>query len=266
MKNRLIAVCAMTAIIGGSVQNTAQDISAKCLNDNLKTKGYIISIGGEACREQVEKCLKDMGIDIENIKCPAFVCPEQNAPEVPEVEETTKAPEITTEEITTKVPETTTTETATEETTTRIPEITTENPTTNVPETTTSSSEKLTFAEQVVELVNEERRKAGLNELTLDKNIENAALIRAKEIETNFSHTRPDGSGFSTVLMEQGISFRGAGENIAWGQNSPKAVMNAWMNSSGHRANILNAKYTKIGVGYYQNASGRKHWTQLFTY
>lgn len=161
------------------------------------------------------------------------------------------------------------TETTTPETT--VPE--TSKPDTSKPGSGGSSSgdsnqgtAQLSYAEQVVKLVNQERVKAGLKELTLDKNIESAALIRAKETEQSFSHTRPNGSNFSTVLTQQGISFRGAGENIAWGQSSPEAVMKAWMNSEGHRANILNAKFTKIGVGYYQNASGRKYWTQLFTY
>ena len=123
-----------------------------------------------------------------------------------------------------------------------------------------------TYVEQVVKLVNEERKKAGLSELTLDKSIEAAAHIRAKEIEQLFSHIRPNGSAFATVLKEQGISYTGAGENIAWGQATPEEVMRAWMNSDGHRANILNSKFTKIGVGFYQNSKGVKHWTQLFTY
>lgn len=124
---------------------------------------------------------------------------------------------------------------------------------------------KLSYAEQVVELVNAERAKAGLGALTLDKSIEAAALVRAREIEISFSHTRPDGRSFSTVLNDNGISFSGAGENIAWGQKSPEEVVNAWMNSPSHRANILNSRFTKIGVGYYQNQSGRNFWTQLFT-
>lgn len=132
--------------------------------------------------------------------------------------------------------------------------------------TETPDSTNLSFAEQVVKLVNEERTKAGLKEVTLDTNMEAAALVRAKEIEKSFSHTRPDGRHFSTALQEQNVTFKGAGENIAWGQSSPEAVMNAWMNSEGHRANILNPNYTKIGVGYYQNANGTNYWTQLFTY
>ena len=125
---------------------------------------------------------------------------------------------------------------------------------------------EVSFEEQVVKLVNEERAKAGLGALTLDKQIAAAAQVRAKETEQSFSHTRPNGTSFSTALKEQGVTYRGAGENIAWGQKTPEEVMRAWMNSEGHRANILNAKYTKIGVGYYKNAQGRNYWTQLFTY
>lgn len=136
----------------------------------------------------------------------------------------------------------------------------------NGAETEPEGGTELSFAEQVVKLVNEERAKAGLAEVTLDKKIEAAALVRAKETEQSFSHTRPNGTSFSTALKEQGVTYRGAGENIAWGQKTPEDVMRAWMNSEGHRANILNAKFTKIGVGYYRNAQGRNYWTQLFTY
>lgn len=123
----------------------------------------------------------------------------------------------------------------------------------------------LSYAEQVVKLVNEERAKVGAGALTLDKEIEAVALVRAKEIEISFSHTRPDGRNFSTALTDAGITFRSSGENIAWGQRSPEEVVKAWMNSEGHRANILNTNFTKIGVGYYQNGAGRNYWSQLFT-
>lgn len=120
------------------------------------------------------------------------------------------------------------------------------------------------FANEVVRLVNEERAKAGLPALTVDRGAASAAQVRAKEIERSFSHTRPDGSSFNSALTEAGVNFSGAGENIAYGQNSPEKVMEGWMNSSGHRANILNSSYTSIGVGHYQNASGVNYWTQLF--
>lgn len=119
---------------------------------------------------------------------------------------------------------------------------------------------------RVVELVNEERAKAGLKPVTLQKNIYAAAQVRAQETEVSFSHTRPDGTKFTTALAQAGVTYRGAGENIAWGQRTPEQVMNSWMNSAGHRANILNEKFTSIGVGYYQNAAGTNYWTQLFTY
>ena len=110
-----------------------------------------------------------------------------------------------------------------------------------------------------------ERAKAGLSPLQVDQNVQAAAQVRAVEIKTSFSHTRPDGRDFSTALKEQGVSYRGSGENIAWGQKSPEQVMEGWMNSAGHRANILNEKFTSIGVGYVQ-IGGVNYWTQLFTY
>lgn len=121
------------------------------------------------------------------------------------------------------------------------------------------------FVSQVVALVNEERAKAGLSPLSVDSSVAAAASTRAKEIETSFSHTRPDGSSFSTALTQNGVSFRSSGENIAYGQRTPQEVMKGWMNSQGHRANILNKDFTTIGVGYHQNSAGTGYWTQLFT-
>ena len=120
------------------------------------------------------------------------------------------------------------------------------------------------YADAVVKLVNQERAKAGLKSLSVNQAAAAAANVRAREIEGAFSHTRPNGSSFSTALKEQGASYRAAGENIAYGQRSAEQVMEGWMNSSGHRANILNAEYTAIGVGVYRSASGTLHWVQLF--
>lgn len=122
-----------------------------------------------------------------------------------------------------------------------------------------------TYAQQVISLVNEERAKAGLAPLNEAANVTQAANVRAQEIVRSFSHTRPDGSSFSSVLQQNGVSYRGAGENIAYGQRTAAEVMDGWMNSSGHRANILNANYTNIGVGFYES-NGVKYWVQLFTY
>lgn len=139
-------------------------------------------------------------------------------------------------------------------------------PDTETPDSEDSTQQEHAYVRRIAELVNEERAKAGLSPLTLQKNISAAAQVRAVETETSFSHTRPNGTNFSTALKEAGVSYRGSGENIAWGQKTPEQVMQGWMNSPGHRANILNAKYTSIGVGYYQNTRGVNYWTQLFTY
>ena len=114
--------------------------------------------------------------------------------------------------------------------------------------------------------MNQERQKAGLNALELDAALCNAAQTRSQEQTVVFSHTRPNGQSCFSVLDENGISYRGAGENIAMGQRSAEEVMNGWMNSEGHRANILNSSFTKLGVGCYQDSAGKLYWTQLFTY
>jgi len=119
---------------------------------------------------------------------------------------------------------------------------------------------------RITELVNEHRAAAGLSPVKYSAQISKAAQVRAVEIEKSFSHTRPDGRYFSTVFAEHGISYRYSGENIAWGQKSPEEVVTAWMNSAGHRANILNANFTELGVGYRQNARGVNYFTQLFIY
>lgn len=158
-----------------------------------------------------------------------------------------------------------------------IPE--TEAPGTNVPETGTPDTPdhndtpaedntvptEHAFIRQVVDLVNAERAKEGLAPLTINTKVQAAAQVRARECEQSFSHTRPNGSSFATALKEQNVSYRSAGENIAWGQRSPEEVMKGWMNSPGHRANIMNPNFTTIGVGYYQNANGTNYWCQLFT-
>ena len=253
MKRVSVMALIMAAGIAGSSALPVQAASADSACKQLEIKRYVIANGQagscEDLKEMLSEICRDYGLYWTD-------CPEVNQPE-------TETPETSIPE--TEAPETETPETSIPET--EAPE--TETPETSTPETNaleTEAPQESSFAEQVAELVNAERRKAGLGELVLDQEIASAALVRAKEIETSFSHTRPDGRSFSSVLTDNGISFRGSGENIAWGQKTPQEVMDGWMNSEGHRANILNAKFTKIGVGYYQNASGRNFWTQLFTY
>lgn len=120
------------------------------------------------------------------------------------------------------------------------------------------------YGEEVLHLVNKERGAAGLSPLTMDSKLTAAANRRSIEIVGKFSHQRPNGSDFHTVLEEYGVNYRTSGENIAYGQPSPQAVVSAWMNSPGHRANILGSQFKKLGVGVHIE-KGTIYWTQLFT-
>ena len=122
-------------------------------------------------------------------------------------------------------------------------------------------------AQEVLALVNQQRRANGVGELQLDPTLTQAANIRAKELVTKFSHTRPDGSSCFTVLNQVGYRYGMVGENIAAGYTNASAVMTGWMNSTGHRKNILNSEYKRIGIGYYYdpNSEYGYHWVQLFS-
>lgn len=118
---------------------------------------------------------------------------------------------------------------------------------------------------EVLKLVNEERSAVGLDPLTGFAPLQEVAGIRAKELVETFSHTRPDGSDCFSTYDEVGVDYFSAGENIAAGYYSPEAVMNGWMNSDGHRENILDESYTSVGVGYwFAESDYRHHWTQNF--
>lgn len=119
------------------------------------------------------------------------------------------------------------------------------------------------YEQEVIRLVNEIRVENGLNPLTYDWELSRVARFKSQDMKDNkyFSHTSPVyGSPFQ-MIKNFGISYRSAGENIARGYATPQAVVTGWMNSSGHRANILNASFTHIGVGYVASGS---YWTQMF--
>ena len=131
---------------------------------------------------------------------------------------------------------------------------------------TAAAPEELTA--EVVRLVNEERAKEGLSPLDTYDSLTRAAQIRAPEIVTLFSHDRPDGTKCYTAMDQTGASegTYTRGENIAAGSSTAAAVVEQWMNSPGHRANILNPQFTHIGVGYQYDAgsSYRHYWVQMF--
>lgn len=252
----MLSALLATAIIGAPVM----DVDAGKLNaalEQAKANGCAIVQQIDISNSDIKAELEKLGINIsEIINCPDIDKPETEAPE-------TNAPETDAPE--TEAPETNAPETEAPET--NAPE--TNAPETNAPETSapeTDGSQDVSAVKKVADLVNQERAKAGLAPLEVKVNLQAAAQVRAKEIEKSFSHTRPNGSSFSSVLAENGVDYRGSGENIAWGQRSPEEVMNGWMNSEGHRANILNKNFKYIGVGYHVNSNGTGYWTQLFTY
>lgn len=124
------------------------------------------------------------------------------------------------------------------------------------------------YAGEVLRLVNIERDKVGAAHLVLDGALCDAANMRAIEMDYsgNFSHTRPDGRDCFTVFSFCKISFYTCGENIAAGYPTPAAVVDGWMNSTGHKANILNTAFTKMGLGYSTGGGGeyRHYWAQEF--
>ena len=116
---------------------------------------------------------------------------------------------------------------------------------------------------EVIRLVNEIRKENGLSPLTANWELSRVARFKSQDMKDNryFSHTSPTYGTPFQMIKAFGLTYRTAGENIAHGYQTPQAVVTAWMNSSGHRANILNTSYTQIGVGY---VSSGNYWTQMF--
>ncbi|MGN7165995.1 CAP domain-containing protein [Paenibacillus cellulositrophicus] len=127
---------------------------------------------------------------------------------------------------------------------------------------TSASGDASAYAQQVLDLVNQERSKAGLGALSMDSKLSNMAMAKAKDMYDNkyFDHNSPTHGSPFDMMKEYGITYNSAGENIANGQTSPQQVMQDWMNSPGHKANILNKSYTHIGIAFYNN-----EWVQEFT-
>lgn len=220
-----IIIVSMLAALSASAQNVKE---RNCNNEmcRIHTRTPICEMGEGVIQPDLE-CLLGTCPDIPDIEV---------KPEIPDTPIVPDIPEIPDEPVIPDVPEA------------------------DEPETDESVS---SLAMQVLSLVNEERAKYGLDSLTYDSLLSSAANIRAIEIKTSFSHTRPDGRSCFTVLDEVGYSYRKAGENIAYGQRSAEEVMNAWMNSEGHRANIL-GDYDYIGIGVYEKG-GVIYWSQFFS-
>lgn len=146
------------------------------------------------------------------------------------------------------------------------PETPVERPT--EPEATVPSvSGILPIEMEVINLVNIERQKEGLAPLNPSSALSNVARKKSEDMAVNnyFSHTSPTYGSSSNMMRTFGINSSYSGENIAKGQLSAQSVVRGWMNSSGHRDNIMNPNFKTIGVGYYQSSNGTNLWTQMFT-
>ncbi len=131
-----------------------------------------------------------------------------------------------------------------------------------IPDTKALSSHE----QQVFELVNQERARRGLPLLKLNTELSRVARIKSQDMidKKYFAHNSPTyGSPFQ-MMQKFGLRFSAAGENIAYGQRTAAEVMQTWMNSAGHRANILSQAYTNIGIGVAKAANGTLYWTQMF--
>ncbi len=138
----------------------------------------------------------------------------------------------------------------------------------STPETEKPTIQDNTYAKQVLDLVNAERAKYSLGKLTLDTKLNAVALAHSEDMAKNkyFSHTNLKGQSPFDRMKSAGISYRTAAENIAVGQKSPEQVVQSWMNSEGHRKNILNGSFNKMGLGYVKAQGGYgTYWTQVFT-
>ena len=269
-------VVATTVACGGSFGAANQNGSIDCTNIlNLLNQRT------QSCRQlnvnSLCDILEQMGIHIDNI-CDTNTCnqkEEEDNTEVTVTPQATQKPQVTAKPQATPKPQVTAKPQVTQKPqATPIPQVTQKPQVTVTPQVTQkpivtptpqaqTASEEDKYALEVVDLVNKERAKYGLGKLQVDTTLMRASYARAKEIKTSFSHTRPNGTSCFTVLKEYGINYRSAGENIAYGQRTPQAVVTAWMNSEGHRANILNGNFTKIGVGCYKSGS-TYYWSQEF--
>jgi uncharacterized protein YkwD len=134
------------------------------------------------------------------------------------------------------------------------------------PSPTESPTGNAAFEAEVVTIVNQERAKVGCPAVTVDDRLTAAARAHSADMAARnyFSHTTPEGVDFATRITNAGYRWSGAGENIAKGQRTPQEVMTSWMNSDGHKANILNCGYKNLGVGVAADSSGTLLWTQDF--
>lgn len=242
----------LCALLCGTAASAAGTVNVRPISGG-GISGAVITVSGSDCftREELNEILGSFG-------CPQK--PETEPTYAPEATETPVEPEIT------EAPaEPETTETPIEAPSAE-PEITAPPVETPPAPTETPENPDGAYEREVWEIVNRERAKNGLAALDWAEDLAAVARAHSRDMAENgyFSHTDLSGGSPFDRLRNAGISYRTAGENIAYGQRTPEAVMTAWMNSSGHRANILNAGFKELGVGAARAKNGTIYWTQCF--
>lgn len=242
-KKAILTVAAAAALMmANPVGNKAE---AASMDANVQQKVYFYQSSDFNVNEinnMIESYLSKLGLDKNMIQIP-----------VPQNTETQQNQTQTTQQVQTPCPSQP-----------AAPKPVEQKPVTTAPTPTEQVTSTLSAYEQkVVDLTNQERAKNGLAALKVDAALSKMAREKSRDMSANgyFSHTSPTyGSPFD-MMKQYGITYRAAGENIAMGQRSPEEVVNAWMNSEGHRKNILNPNFTHIGVGHIAQGN---YWTQEF--
>ncbi|WP_338444267.1 CAP domain-containing protein [Bacillus spizizenii] len=231
----------VTVKTGNTVQNMSlNDVVKKLhINTNIKT---LNAANEKEIKQLLKKHAKQSNMNIQDVQKTETAKPAQKTTEKAAAEKNTasKAPAATEQNAASKAP-------AAKKTNT----------------TTSAPSSVSAYEKKVVELTNAERQKQGLKPLQIDETLSKSARAKSQDMKDKnyFDHQSPTyGSPFD-MMKSFGISYKTAGENIAKGQKTPEEVVKAWMNSEGHRKNILNPNFTHIGVGYVESGS---IWTQQF--
>lgn len=224
----VITILSATVSAGAACQNTTTAVKGQSVSDLAAALNKAKS--SSALKEFLKTWCASSGQTGQNQETPAVTTP--SVPEVPTGQDTPVQPEV--------------------------PVQTPETPSASETPSTSSS-----YVTEVIRLVNVERAKQGLSALTENTELSKVAQLKSQDMHDNkyFSHTSPTyGSPFD-MMKKFGITYSSAGENIAMGYKTPAAVVEGWMNSSGHRANILSSSFTQIGIGY---VSSGNYWTQMF--
>jgi uncharacterized YkwD family protein len=243
-KKVIYSVAAAAALLVSAPGANQADAASNCPTPE-QAKKMVVSQSGNLSQEQInnilQKYLKNYNINFDDVQVNKQEAQKPAAPAPAQAQQPAKAPAQ---------------QSAKAQETAKAPAEQTQ-------EAAPASSEVSAYEKKVLELTNQERAKAGVPALKLDEELSKVAREKSRDMQSKgyFDHNSPTyGSPFD-MMKQFGISYTTAGENIAMGQKSPEEVVQAWMNSEGHRKNIMNANFTHLGVGHVADGN---YWTQMF--